>query len=72
MKNRQPDYGLADWLVEALIGQPDETLLQECLSECALASEEPGRIRVLPAFGKKTEDYITEQAGPHLYAYLYR
>ncbi len=59
-KERQPDYGLADWLVEALLGQPDETLLQECLSDCALASKEPGRIRVLPAFGKKTEDYINK------------
>ncbi len=59
-EERQPDYGLADWLVEALLGQPDETLLQECLSDCALASKEPGRIRVLPAFGKKTEDYINK------------
>ena len=59
-EERQPDYGLVDWLVEALLGQPDETLLQECLSECALSSKEPGRIRVLPAFGKKTKDYINK------------
>lgn len=59
-EDRQPDYGLVDWLVEALIGQPDETLLQECLSDCALDSKEPGRIRVLPAFGKRTEDYINK------------
>lgn len=59
-KDRQPDYGLVDWLVEALIGDPDDLLLQECLSQCELASDEPGRIRVLPAFGKKTEDYINK------------
>jgi CobQ/CobB/MinD/ParA nucleotide binding domain len=58
-EERQPDYGLADWLVEALLGQLDETLLQECLSDCALASKEPGRIRVLPAFGKKLRIILT-------------
>jgi cellulose biosynthesis protein BcsQ len=68
-EDRQPDYGLADWLVEALIDQPHETLLQECLSECALSSKEPGRIRVLPAFGKKTKDYINKLGRIYMPAY---
>jgi cellulose biosynthesis protein BcsQ len=59
-EDRMPDYGLADWLVEALIGQPDDLLLRDCLAECALSSGEPGRIRVLPAFGKKTRDYVNK------------
>lgn len=59
-EDRMPDYGLVDWLVEALAGQPDEFLLRECLVECALTSEEPGRIRVLPAFGKKTREYVNK------------
>lgn len=59
-EDHMPDYGLVDWLVEALVGQPDELLLRECLAECALSSDEPGRIRVLPAFGKKTNDYVNK------------
>ncbi|MEI7869631.1 MAG: hypothetical protein WCI11_17225 [Candidatus Methylumidiphilus sp.] len=55
-----PDYGLVDWLVEALLGPPDESLLRECLTECALSSDEPGRIRVLPAFGKISCDYVNK------------
>lgn len=59
-ESRTPDYGLVDWLVEALVGQADENLLRECLIECDLARNETGRIRVLPAFGKKTEDYVNK------------
>lgn len=59
-EDRQPDYGLVDWLVEALVGQVDDRLLQECLADCNLASDEPGRIRVLPAFGKKTQEYVSK------------
>lgn len=55
-----PDYGLVDWLVEALVGQADEALLRECLVDCDLASNEPGRIRVLPAFGTKTTEYVNK------------
>ena len=57
---RIPDFGLVDWLVETLVGQPDHQLLQDCLAECPLAEGEPGRIRVLPAFGKKTEEYVSK------------
>lgn len=59
-EGRMPDYGLVDWLVEALVGQADEALLQECLVDCDLARNEPGRIRVLPAFGKNTKEYINK------------
>ncbi|MEF8756478.1 MAG: hypothetical protein V5B60_21490 [Accumulibacter sp.] len=55
-----PDYGLVDWLVESLRAPPDELLLHEYLSNCALAHDAPGRIRVLPAYGKKTRDYINK------------
>jgi cellulose biosynthesis protein BcsQ len=59
-EDRQPDYGLVDWLVEALVDQADDMLLQECLVDCSLASDEPGRIRILPAFGKKTQEYVSK------------
>lgn len=57
---RIPDYGLVDWLVETLVGLPDARLLQDCLAECSLSEGEPGRIRVLPAFGKKTQEYVSK------------
>lgn len=59
-EGRMPDYGLVDWLVEALNGQADEALLRECLVDCDLANDEPGRIQVLPAFGKKTREYVNK------------
>lgn len=59
-EDHMPDYGLVDWLMEALVGQPDELLLRESLAECVLSNEEPGRIRVLPAFGKKSREYVNK------------
>ena len=59
-EKQNPDYGLVDWLVEALVGQSDELLLRDCLVECDLARSERGRIRVLPAFGKKTGEYVNK------------
>lgn len=59
-EDRLPDYGLVDWLVEALVGQADEALLRDCLVDCDLARNEPGKIRVLPAFGKKTKEYVNK------------
>jgi hypothetical protein len=57
-EGHRPDYGLVDWLVEALVGQADGELLRECLVECDLARAEPGWIRILPAFGQKTREYV--------------
>lgn len=59
-KDRMPDYGLVDWLVEALNGQADEALLRDCLVDCELASNTPGRIQILPAFGTKTSEYVNK------------
>ncbi|MDD5034333.1 MAG: hypothetical protein PHE55_06205 [Methylococcaceae bacterium] len=59
-EDHMPDYGLVDWLVEALAGPPDDLLLNDCLAECALSSNELGRIRILPAFGKKSNDYVNK------------
>jgi len=59
-EDRMPDYGLVDWLVEALNGQADGSLLRDCLVDCELASNERGRIQVLPAFGTKTSEYVNK------------
>ncbi|OIP35549.1 MAG: hypothetical protein AUK27_04170 [Deltaproteobacteria bacterium CG2_30_66_27] len=55
-----PDYGLVDWLVEALVGQADPLLLQDCLALSAVAKDSTGIVQVMPAFGKKTGDYVAK------------
>jgi len=55
-----PDYGLVDWLVEALVGQRDPMLLQDCVASSQVAKDCPGVVRVLPAFGLRTGDYISK------------
>ncbi|WP_300327904.1 AAA family ATPase [Accumulibacter sp.] len=59
-EDRMPDFGVVDWLIETLSGDADSFPLSECLGECALAESTPGRIRVLPAFGKRTKNYINK------------
>ena len=55
-----PDYGLVDWLVEALVGQPDSVFLQDCLARSAVARDSAGIVQVMPAFGRRTQDYVTK------------
>lgn len=69
-KDRLPDRGLIDWLVESLSGNEDDDLLRKCLVDCDLASDEPGRIRVLPAFGSDTKDYINKLGRIYMPTYV--
>lgn len=55
-----PDYGLVDWLVEALVGQPDSVFLQDCLARSAVAKDSAGIVQVMPAFGRRTRDYVAK------------
>jgi len=55
-----PDYGLIDWLVEALVGQPDSVLLQDCLARSGVAKDLAGIVQVMPAFGRQTRDYVAK------------
>lgn len=59
-EHRLPDLGLVDWFVESLVENADRELLEKCIVDCDLASGEPGRIRILPAFGVMTKDYINK------------
>lgn len=59
-EDRLPDYGLVDWLIEALNGQANEALARDCLVDCDLGGDTPGRIQVLPAFGKRTSEYVSK------------
>ncbi len=56
----QPDYGLADWLTETLIGEPELMFLDDCMRFSPLAEDAAGRIEVLPAFGRRTREYIAK------------
>ena len=55
-----PDYGLVDWLVEALVGQADSVFLEDCLARSAVAKDSAGIVQVMPAFGRRTRDYVTK------------
>jgi hypothetical protein len=55
-----PDYGLADWLMESLTGNADAGFLQDCLMESRLAHDANGTLRILPAFGEKSQNYVAK------------
>ncbi len=55
-----PDYGLVDWLVEALVGQADSAFLQDCVARSAVAKDSAGIVQVMPAFGRRTRDYVAK------------
>src|SRR3989442_6656193 len=55
-----PDYGVVDWLVEELVGQPDSVFLRDCLARSAVAKDSVGIVQVMPAFGRRTRDYVAK------------
>lgn len=55
-----PDFGMVDWLVEALLGEPPHGLLDDCLAFSPVAEEAEGVVQILPAFGAKTRDYVAK------------
>jgi MinD-like ATPase involved in chromosome partitioning or flagellar assembly len=55
-----PAYGMVDWLVEALLEQPDPGLLDDCLGFSPVANDTEGIIQVISAFGAKTQDYVAK------------
>lgn len=55
-----PDYGLVDWLVENLNGPVEPALLRDCLLESRLVHDTAGTLRVLPAFGANSRNYVAK------------
>lgn len=55
-----PDYGLVDWLMSSWVGEPESSLLRDCLLSSPMAADCPGVVQVLPAFGLKTRDYVSK------------
>lgn len=55
-----PAFGMVDWLVEALLAEPSQDPLDDCLAFTPVAEESEGVVQVLPAFGAKTRDYVAK------------
>jgi len=56
-----PDYGIVDWFVEEGVGQA-EIIEKEIIATSPLAADLSGDIRIVPAYGRKTEDYLPKLA----------
>lgn len=56
-----PDYGIVDWFVEDGVGQA-ETVENLMIAASPLAGDLPGDIRIVPAFGRDTGDYLPKLA----------
>ncbi len=56
-----PDYGVVDWFVEDGVGQA-EIINSEMLGASPLAQGLSGEIKVIPAYGSKTGDYLPKLA----------
>lgn len=55
-----PDFGVVDWLIESLVGEPDAGLLSQ-MSEIATVSDGlDGSVHVVPAYGSNTQDYVVK------------
>jgi hypothetical protein len=65
-RDRRPDYGVVDWLVEGRVGQADPGLFEEMLGSVDLPPGTPGEIQVIPAFGKETRDYVAKLGRAYL------
>ena len=56
-----PDYGIVDWFVEDGVGQA-EIIEKGMVNTSPLGRDLPGEIRVVPAFGRETKDYLPKLA----------
>lgn len=65
-RERRPDFGVVDWLVEQHVGQANPALLEDMLGSVDLAPGTPGEIQVIPAFGRKTDDYVAKLGRAYL------
>ncbi|MBF0593081.1 MAG: tyrosine-protein kinase family protein [Nitrospirae bacterium] len=56
-----PDYGIVDWFVEDSVGQAN-IIEDAIIASSPLARDLPGEIRIVPAFGRDTGDYLPKLA----------
>jgi hypothetical protein len=55
-----PNYGAVDWLTEFLVGEPDSSLIPDMVQLAGLSDGLDGSVRVVPAYGNRTEDYVVK------------
>jgi hypothetical protein len=55
-----PDYGVVDWLIESLVGEPDPSLISEMVEIATVSEGLNGTVHVVPAYGSKTQDYVVK------------
>lgn len=55
-----PLHGLVDWLIENINGHADHIPLESMISEAPIAHDSTGRLRVLPAYGEGSREYIAK------------
>ncbi|MEW6235688.1 MAG: AAA family ATPase [Candidatus Omnitrophota bacterium] len=60
-KSSMPDFGIVDWFVEDGVGQA-ENVEDEMAAASPLAQGLPGEIRIVPAYGSKTNEYLPKLA----------
>lgn len=56
-----PDFGIVDWFVEDGVGQ-DEVVEKEMIATSPLSQGLAGDVRIVPAFGGRTEEYLPKLA----------
>ena len=56
-----PDYGIVDWFVEDGVGQAD-IVENAMIASSPLATDLRGEVRIVPAFGRDTGDYLPKLA----------
>lgn len=54
------DFGVTDWMAEALVGQADAELLANCLAPWVANPTLDGSLHVLPASGEKSKSYVSK------------
>ncbi|MEO5378189.1 MAG: AAA family ATPase [Magnetococcus sp. DMHC-6] len=60
-KNSLPDYGIIDWFIEDGVGQ-SELIEKSMVISSPLAKNLAGEIRVIPAYGTHTKEYLPKLA----------
>lgn len=58
-RDRRPEFGLTDWLVEDLVGQGD-LIVKDMLAAPAWAQTLDGDVRVAPAHGREPGEYLAK------------
>lgn len=62
---RRPDFGVADWFVEALVGQ-DEHVLERMTAAPRWAQDFDGDVHVVPAHGREAGEYLAKLGRVHM------